>query len=289
MKKIITILFLLSVFVLGFLPVKDTDFGWHYRCGNQFLTTGKLCLTNEFSYFLPNYKAYYTGHLYDIILAFVYNHGGFLAVSILGALLFLLSAFVFLYLIRADLIVKIVAFFSVFFLSYSIFDLGLRPQIISYLFFLILLLILSQKNKKALYFLPVLFLIWVNTHIGFFVGLIVLCFFIFEKKPLSTGKFIGIILVSFIATLINPFGIHVYKEILNHAFAPLQTMIAEWVAPPLWETAVIVFCGAVDLIIIWKKKPFSLFHCLLLIFFGLLALKAVRNLPFFIRYFSICY
>lgn len=288
MKKIIIILFLFSVFILGFFPARDTDFGWHYRCGNQFLTTGKLCLTNEFSYFLPNYKAYYTGHLYDIILAFFYNHGGFISISLLGGLIYLLSALVFLYLIRADLIIKIIAFFSVFFLSYSIFNLGLRPQIISFLFFLILLLILSQKKQKLLYILPFLFFIWVNIHIGFFVGLITLFIYTFDKfLRLLLDRIRDVILLfsicffSFIATLINPFGIFVYKEILNHAFSPLNTMIAEWVPPTTPYVILIIISGIIGLITLVRKKPFSLYQVFLLIFFGALALSARRNVSFY--------
>lgn len=286
MKKTIIILFLLTVFILGFLPAKDTDFGWHYRCGNQFFTTGKLCLTNQFSYFLPHYKAYYSGHLYNIVLAFFYNHGGFLVVSILGALAFTVSAIVFLYLIKTDLFIKIVAFFLVFFLSYSIFDLGLRPQIISFLFFLILLLILKQKNKKILFTLPFFFLIWVNVHIGFFIGLIVLMFYFFEKKPVSLSHYFFIVSLSFIATLINPFGINVYTEIFNHVLSPLNTMIAEWVEPSFIHLLLIIGLSIVGGIRIIKKRPISLYQIFLLAFFAVLALKARRNLPLFYTTFA---
>lgn len=290
MKKAIIILFLLSVFFLGFLPVKDTDFGWHYRCGNQFLTTGKLCLSNEFSYFLPHYKAYYTGHLYDVILAFTYNHGGFLAVSILGAFVFVLSAYFFLKLVRGDSILKIPAFLISFFLSYSIFNLGLRPQIISFLFLLILLFVLQLKNKKYFYLIPFLFLIWANLHIGFFVGLAVFVFYIAENAIRAlydrtthavTTLTIIIFLISVLTTGINPFEFNVYTEIFNHAASPLNTMIAEWVPPNIFHVVVIIALGLVCFVKMFRRKPVSFFRILLLLFFGVLALKARRNLPFF--------
>jgi len=276
----------MTVFFLGFFSVKDTDFGWHYQCGNQFLTTGKLCLTNEFSYFLPYYKAYYTGHLYDIILAFAYNHGGLLTVSALGGVVFVLSALFFVFLIQAGLPIKIGAFLSAFFLSYSIFDIGLRPQIISYLFFLVFLSILSQKNEKLFFLIPVLMVIWVNMHIGFFVGLFILMFYLFEKKTISSKKYFFIVLLSFAATLLNPFGTYVYKEIVNHITSPLNTMIAEWLEPPLPHIILIAGLSIIGLILLIRKKSISLFKIFILVFFSILSLKARRNLPFFYTSFA---
>ena len=280
MKKIITPLFLLTVFVFGFLPVKDTDFGWHYRYGNQFLTTGKLCLTNEFSYFLPNYKAYYSGHLYDIFLAVVYNNGGFTAVSFFGAFIFLSAAFVFIKLIRTDELLKTSTYLIVFLLSYPTFSIGLRPQVISYFFFLLLLNILHKQDSKLLFFLPLLFFIWTNVHIGFFIGLFVLLFYFFDKK-ISFTKYAIIAFLSFLATLMNPYGINVYKEIIHHVTSPLNNMIAEWVPPDLFHIAFIIFLTIVGIIRIIKKKSIPIYQVLLIVFFATLSLKARRNLPLF--------
>jgi len=283
MNRLTIFLFLLSVFVLGFLPVKDTDFGWHYRCGNQFLTSGKLCLTNEFSYFLPDYKAYYSGHLYDIFLAFIYNHGGFVAISIIGGLIFAFSALLFLRLTQTDLPIKIIGFFIIFFLSFHVFSLGLRPQIFSYLFFIFLLFLLKDKKSQMLLTIPLFFLFWANIHIGFFIGLIVLAFYVVGNgfKPFLTIIF----LLSFFATLINPFGIFVYKEIFNHALSPLSSMIAEWVRPDMLQIVFIMVLGGMAVIKILKTKSFSLYYFFLVLFFGLLALQARRNLPFFYTVF----
>ena len=150
MKKITVILFLISVFFVGFFPVKDTDFGWHYQCGKEFLTSGSLCIKNNFSYFLPNYQTFYTGHLYDIILAFIFNHWGFLGVSFAGSIIFMITSFVFIKLIN-NIELGFVTYFISFALSYSILRLGIRPQIITYLFLLILLKLLESKNKRLFF------------------------------------------------------------------------------------------------------------------------------------------
>ena len=120
MKKIAVILFLILVFSTGFLPVKDTDFGWHYKCGKEFLTAGVLCIKNNFSYFLPSYQSYYTGHLYDIIISFVYDHWGFLGISFVGSIIFTLTALVFIKLINS-----IKLSFVTYFISFILFILSL--------------------------------------------------------------------------------------------------------------------------------------------------------------------
>jgi len=281
MKKIILILFFILVFLTGFFPVKDTDFGWHYRCGKEFLTTGSLCMKNNFSYFLPNYQAYYSGHLYDIIISFIYDHWGFLGISFVGSIVFTLAALVFIKLIN-NIKLSSVTYFISFALSYSILKLGFRPQIITYLFLLILLLLLKLKNKKLFSFIPILFLFWVNLHIGFFIGLFVLtCFVFYIDKDIKLSQKLLTIFISFLTTLINPFGINVYREIFNHLTSPLGLMIAEWVRPSPFHLFFIISFTIIGLIINIKQKPINFFYILLLIFFSFLSLNARRNLPFF--------
>ena len=281
MKKIVIFLFFVSVFLTSFFPVKDTDFGWHYRCGKEFLISGALCIKNNFSYFLPNYQTYYTGHLYDIIISFIYDRWGFLGISFIGSIVFTLAAIVFIKLIN-KIELGFISYFVFFALSYSIFRLGFRPQIITYLFLLILFWLLELKNKKLFFLIPILFLFWVNLHIGFFIGLFVLIFFFFYKNRfIYWSQKLLIIFISFLTTLINPFGINVYREIFNHFTSPLGQMIAEWVRPSPFHLVLIISLTIFGLISIIKQKPINLFYLLLLIFFSFLSLNARRNLPFF--------
>ncbi len=301
MKKVLPIIFLFSVFVYGFLPVKDTDFGWHYRCGNEFLTHGSLCIKNTFSYYLPNYVSNNPSFIYDIVLAFVFNHFGFSGVSFLGSIITTIIAFVFLKLTKGNLILKIIAFYCIFILSDLVFNLGLRSQIVTFFYFLLTIWFLQlscQRSFKFLFFIPILMFIWVNTHVGFFVGLIVLACFHLDllyqlairhdrKRSLLSFIFPLIFLASFAATLINPFGLHVYKAILDHATSPLGTMIAEWVAPPWWHLIAMVIGTIFVTFFMLKNKKFSLFYWSLLVFSLIISFQARRNLPFFYVVFFI--
>ena len=299
MKKIVAFIFLTSVFFINFLPVKDTDFGWHYRCGNEFLTKGILCTTNRFSYFLSNYQAFNPSFLYDIGLAVVYNLGGFIAVSFFGALLLTLCAYLFLKLTRGGALwIKALFFYISLFLSQVVFNLGLRSQIVSYSFVLMTLLLLEKKQVfglRTLFIIPFLFAVWVNTHIGFFTGVIIFMFYalgeipnIIRTKNIKYAIFLLLtVLLSFLATGINPFGFKVYKEILNHAASPMNKMIAEWVEPTLSHMILLIvsYISMISISII--KKKLTLFEFLTLTLFFVLSIQARRNLPFFYTYLSI--
>jgi hypothetical protein len=289
-NKILIFLFLLSVFLTSFLPVKDTDFGWHYRCGEEFINSGKLCLENNYSYFLPKYQAYNPSFLYDIGLAFVYDHFGFLGISIAGGIVMVLAAYIFLNLSRVNLWQKFAAFYLIYFLSSTVFAYGLRSQSITYLFFLLSFFLIHKariSNRRYLLFFPLLFLIWVNTHIGFFIG-----FFVMGILSLTTDKkfifryILPIFILSLSATFINPFGTNVYKGIFNHAISPLNEMIAEWTPPPFFYQQILILISSfITVFLLIKQKKFSLFAFLPILFFCILAMQARRNLPFFYTVF----
>lgn len=277
MYRIVLIsLLVFNLFLFYILPVKDNDFGWHYRCGEEFLTGGKLCLSNDYSYFLPNYHWAYPSFLYDIGLAGVFDHFGFAGISVLGAAVFTGIFMIYFFLLKGPLVFRLIfmAAFSVF--SWSIFSLGYRSQILGVLFFVTELFML----KRALWLLPILFFLWANTHASFFLGPLVLAVYGLKKH-----WFIFIIGVA--ATLINPFGWRIYQELIQHLRVPLNTMIAEWVGPTGWQTVFLVISMLVAAILVFRKRTLKDYKILLLIIFGILAFSARRNMPLYYLTFFI--
>lgn len=295
MQKILIILFLLTVFFLAFLPVRDTDFGWHYRCGKELITQGKLCISNDYSYYLPAYKAYYPSFIFDALNAFVYDRAGFIGVSAIGSLVIVLAGLLFVSISRCVLIMRMAMFMVVYILSAVVFNLGLRSQIFSYTFVLLIIWILekSQKNNRYLFIIPVLFIVWVNTHIGFFTGLFVLGAFTFERlirdgvRSRTALKYIVITGISILTTLLNPFGWKVYLEIVRHIQSPLGSMIAEWVPPDITTNAILCIAAAAIIGLMIYKKNIRIFPLILIIFFLVLAMTSRRSIPFFLTVVSI--
>lgn len=242
MKKVSIVLLCLAALLFGFKAMKDTDFGWHYRCGKELLT-GHPCLKNDYSYFLSDYKAYYPSFIYDAFLTLSYDNLGFTGLSILNSIILLFCVILLFLLIKGPFWLKTTLPLLVLFTPGPSIALGLRPQVFTFLFFLLTLKIgeLSLKNYKYLFLLPILFALWVNTHLGFASGLILLPG-LFLNHPLRK-KWIVIVpfIFTFLATFLSPFGPKVYLEIYRHIQAPLSTTIAEWVTPPLWLKGIILF------------------------------------------------
>jgi len=195
--------------------------------------------------------------------------------------------FLFINLISGLFWMKITAFWLFFFLSSTVFGLGLRVQVISYLYFLVTLFILkkSSHSQKYLFILPLLMFFWTNTHLGFFTGLILISFYFIENLKSKLPLKIIILIFCVLATFINPFGVSVYKEIFNHFLSPLNKMIAEWAAPVIWQKILIVMLTLIVFVKNIKTKNLSFSQLLLLTFFLYLGLSARRNLPFFYTIF----
>lgn len=87
----------------------------------------------------------------------------------------------------------------------------LRPEIFSFLFTALTLWILERRSKRLLFVIPLIQLLWVNIHIYFPLGLMLIAIYLIDfsyKKDWSRFKFLAFVaLVSILVTLINPNGL----------------------------------------------------------------------------------
>lgn len=278
LSKIISLLFSLTIFLIFFLPVKDTDFGWHYRCGNEILNGDTTCLyQNTYTYYLEDYKWAYPRLIYDASLSFVYDHFGAVGISFLGALIMTIAFGLILITFPGSSALKTILISLSIFGGWSIYNLGYRSQSTSLLFLATQFFIL--RKPKLIWLLPVLFAIWANTHPSFFLGpLVFALYIIFEKKSFTN---ILIFIISCLATFINPYGWRIYEEVIRHFFTPLNTLIAEWVAPQTNQILIIIGSFIFLTILQIKKRTRPGYLFFLAIIFGIMAIFARRNLPLY--------
>ncbi len=291
--SLLKILFIASIFVLALFSVKDTDFGWHYRCGLEFMQSGTVCSQNTFSYFLPGHPWAYSSLIYDVILAAAFDGWGFVGVSAVGAAVLALTMYVLHLAFRTgESAVKYLAVFIVMAMSWTVIELGFRSQLMSLLFYSILLLMINRlkkqevlrKMQKLLYAscTVVLFILWTNSHPGFFVGLLTLGFYAFIELRYKRFFPLVLFIAAMLSTGLNSFGFRVYAEIWQHFNSPLGRMIAEWVRPDYWQMAVIVALSSALAWSLLKHRPEDwLFAIMILSLTTYLALTARRNLPLF--------
>jgi hypothetical protein len=162
--------------------VIDPDFFWHVRVGDWILTTGHFPVTGIFSqHERLAWVAYSWG--FEVPLALAVRNFGLAALPVSLAIFRALLLFVlFAVLLRISRrfwpswMLTVVA-------SLPLSDvMVLRPVMFTMLFFVLeLALILEARSKRSerpLYGIPLLLLVWANTHIQFVYGLFVLTLFI---------------------------------------------------------------------------------------------------------------
>jgi len=153
----------------------DPDLWWHIKNGQNILATHHWPTTDLFSFTVAGQPWISTEWLGDVLFATVARLGGLQG---LDALLIILGAAVMLALYgyatlrsgnsKAGFVVATILFV----LANPSFS--LRPQMVGYLFLILTLISLErfrQGRPRALWILPLLFLLWVNTHGSFVIGM----------------------------------------------------------------------------------------------------------------------
>jgi len=285
------LIFFLGVFMFFFLPPNDTDLGWHLRYGDYFLSQGKFLTENKLTVLLFDYHWPNSYSLYQILSAVIYRLAGFSGLSFGNGLIFT-AFFYLLYLtLKKNIYQTGFIFILITFPSWYVFGLGWRAQIFSLLGIALIFWIL--KTSKKYFFLPLIFLFWANLHGGFILGIMILLIFLLvqliklliEKTSAKSFAFYCFyFLLSFLATMLNPYGLKIWWEGLNHLKVPMHKLIAEWVPPPgsLYFLVVLFFVFSFIIFLTQKNKnwwQWFLFTCLFPFFY--LGLSARRNLPFF--------
>lgn len=160
------------------LNFPDPDTFWHLAVGERILAERKVSTTDVYSFTASGKTWLATEWLGEIVMAQAARWGGPQAATLL---LWVMAAAFFLLLyelarLRAGSApAAFLACLAMLPLATSL--LTLRPQLLGHSFLILLLISLErsrQSSARALYLLPLIFVVWVNTHGSFFLGLCVL-------------------------------------------------------------------------------------------------------------------
>lgn len=279
-----TFILLTIVFtVLGYITL-DPDFGWHLRMGRLILTSG-IPSTDPFSYTMPNFPFIDHEWLTNVVLFKFYTIIGREGLSFIFAVLAVSSLVIISYGKPFSLTFIPLLLSATTLLSYS----GIRPQIETLFLFAVLIKILTEAKlwEKLRIFTPLLFLLWVNLHGGFAIGIAALFLFniviILEKRRISFVNLV-ILTLSISTTFLNPYGAGIWSEVwMQVSDNNLRWSILEWY-PMIFRVdfAFLSLLAFSLFFIIRYRKHFSLFEKLL--YFGLLfsGLSSQRHIPFWL-------
>lgn len=227
MKLLVTFFFIrrkaLIIFALIFLlslqVITDSDFGWHMRTGQYILENRTIPKTDIFSFSQPDYPYVYHSWASEVLIFASYKIFGLTGASILFASVLTLAVFI---LYRTSLIYSkspgLLLFLWLTPLAHSI--AGGRTRVFGFLFASTLYFLFTKfrkENSRLIYLTPLLFLLWVNFHGSFILGIFMLAVLtsglLLENKE-KIKKILWILPLSILATLPNPYFLDSWKQAL---------------------------------------------------------------------------
>lgn len=314
MKKfgwILFYFFIFSILIYNSFSYLDPDFGWHLRFGQIIWKTLSLPHDQIFIWALEGKTWVDHEWLANLLLYIIWAIGGYIFVTITFAIipvftLFKINTYLFANYIKTVEGKIITAFFETLALLAMLPHLGIRIQETTLLAtsLLLITLVSSLTNREKLipWWLPIFFYFWACLHGGFFIGLVFLFFWMsseillyyfpslqkFGVQPLSKKILQYSIIIcglSFIFTLLTPYGLTLYHFMFDYRDTFYQSHIQEWLSPfvfpfnyPQISLIVLVVISCIGTVFSLRKKiPLFIYIIVALLVF--MAIKSVRHFP----------
>jgi hypothetical protein len=244
-------LFVFFILLAGFVSGYNADVFLHLAAGRYILDTDTLPHHDIFSFSAEGAPWNLHEWLYQVLLYLVYAAAGMLGLQMLTALFGVAT----LILVKKSCDLLVESSLATWFVLCAL-VLGLtlffspRPVLITMVlfatFFHALLQYRYRGSVKALYWLPLLMVLWVNSHGGFLIGLVLLGYFLVLQTlddRLRQGRWCFplplafTLLLSILASMLNPYG---YRQLL-FPFRLMEQwavgLAVEWMPPDfgIWQ------------------------------------------------------
>jgi len=303
MNRLVTWITFLALFAMAMRPSLDSDTWWHLRAGEWILETRAVPQTDPFSYTRQGADWGYPGWLVEAPMALIYRYLGAGGLNLWTALMTTL-AFMFVWrrlsggvFLRAFVVILAAAAAGI----YS----AARPYLVTFLLTAIFLWVLegyrwdrpdALKAQRRLWLLPVLMIVWANSHGGFITGFILLGVYglsglkdlLLSRAALRESKFLRLVWIGglmILAVCVNPSGpVMLLYPFNTLSIGALGQYIQEW-QPPDFHSAqaqpfvwlLLALIGSLGI----SRRRIALSDFLLAAGFAYLSFSAARNIALF--------
>lgn len=293
----LVVLFTAAVsFAVRLVGVIDTDLWWHMAVGRWIVDHRAIPYTEPFSEIGSSkpFEAY--SWLFELVVYWFFQKFGLVGIVVFSSAMAVAIAAAIHHLVRR---LNSTFLLGVGITFLSIFTMGRlytpRPWLPSILFFALELDILMKARKKGetreLYWLPPIFAVWVNMHIQFVDGLIVLGIALVEallatrwraiQTNFRAARMALIFAGCVVATFVNPYGPRIYKVAYDLvAQGAGLAHLPELTAIPfrtLDDWCVLFFALAATAALARARKP-SVFEVVLLAFSVIVSFRSQRDI-----------
>lgn len=298
-------LFVLIFLVLSFQAGKgllnDGDTGYHIRAGELILRTGSVPKADSFSFISPPIP--WTAHewLPEVVMALVHRHFGLTGIVVFFALV-ISSIYALLFRMMRSSGGNIVldALVLVLVIVSSTLHWLARPHVFSLLFLVISYFAIDSyqyRERKLIYLMPPLMLIWVNCHGGFIVGFVLLGVYLAgnvfncltsdgPERDISRKKAVAILVVAGLCVpfaLVSPHGFHSFvfpfKTVSNRF---LMDNVTEFLSPNFHNVLPFKYLlYAMFAVAAFSFRRLNVIEFVLVVLFLNMSLYSVRYVPLF--------
>lgn len=306
--QIFILLFLLAwygFFLAHKIDLTTVDLGRHLKNG-QLILKGDFGIlkSNFYSYTQPAYPVVNHHWGGGLIFFLIEKVTGFTGLSLFYGLISLIVFFLFFHLAQKQADFRITALVALLLIPLMASRTEIRPEIFTYLLAGLFFWILwhyqrGQLTGKWLLFLPLLEIIWVNTHIYFILGPALIGLFLLEKlikaRRLASIKQLAVVLgLTSLAAFVNPFGLkgvlypfnifreYGYRIIENQSVWFLENL--EIIYNPnlaLFKIAFVILVLSFVWPLIKNRRSFSISYIGLALLWSIMSWLAIRNFTLF--------
>ena len=185
-RKLVIWITFLAIFAMAARVSIVPDTWWHLSAGRWMIENRTLIQTEPFSYTRAGVPWQYPGLWFEVLMYWIYQAFGPGGLNILTALLITATYAVLWRVISGGVLLR--AFMLIASATVSAVYWAARPYLVSFLLAAVFLWVLDEyhhQRRDRTWILPLLMIIWANSHGGFVVGFILVGIFWFERVTQS--------------------------------------------------------------------------------------------------------
>lgn len=313
---IVFLLIFYAILLAEPINLVTADLGRHLKNGELFLKTLSIPQGNLYSYTHPEFPFINHHWAAGVIFFIIERLAGFTGLSLFFIGLGLITFFLFFHVAWKYSRLEIALIMAVVATPVIGSRLEIRPEVFSYLFSGLFFWILWNYTRgtlspRALYLLPLIEALWVNLHIYFILGMVMVAVFLGEAILYSFLKIKGyqkrsshhlgtVLFLCILATFFNPVGIKgallpffIFRDYGYRLFENQSVWFIERIVsypPALYFKflfgVMVASWGFISFQAMKKKSLFPFSNFILTVAFSLLAWLALRNFALF-GYFAL--
>jgi hypothetical protein len=268
----------------------DNDLWGHVLFGRDILAAGAVPRVDPYSYTVAGQPWFDHEWLAQVTMAGAYEHAGSAGLLILKfALATFTCALLFALMRRRTAVPEILGGLGMLAIAVLARGFAVRPQIFTYCSVALTLWLIDRYQHgrpRALWAFPAVFVVWVNLHGGFVLGLAILGLFVAAECLRTRALVVQPLLVwsvSAAMTTLNPYGPALLGYIRSELSRP--HLITEWQPVAAGDVSQLVFFGMAGLFVVtlpfFRDWRTSAWQPVLALISGGLALRAQRHTPVF--------